>query len=140
MQAVNTFLSPVIQGVIIDNYLIENPALDASLQALLTQYGIETGVQLTAWGDSMTPDGDGPFSSVAEAIAAYGISLDDIDVILTQLESNGPAGFGKKGWKSDINNDGSVGGADLLEFLGQYGTNTYYDSTQNYLGIQDPNT
>ena len=123
-------IEEIFPNDLLNTYLGGNPGLEAVLQSILTDNGITTGQQLTDWAVDQ--------ATVEEAIASKGISLGYINTILTQLESNGPVGFNKNTWKSDINNSGEISSADLLLFLADFGTTQNYNSSQNYL--QDPNT
>jgi hypothetical protein len=126
-------IQEIVPEEFFSSYIAANPFLQASLQTILqgiaTSNGVEvsgvTGSMLDVWAGSQTSNGNGAYNSVAEAVAAEGISTNQIQDFLQQIElvsaSLPSGGFDILKWKSDINGDGQIGSADLLFFLATFG-------------------
>ena len=126
-------IQEIIPEEFFSSYIAANPFLQASLQTILqgiaTSNGVEvsgvTGSMLDVWAGSQTSNGNGAYNSVAEAVAGEGISTNQIQDFLLQIEQASATlpsgGFNTERWKADMNADGSIGSVDLLIFLSTYG-------------------
>ena len=126
-------IQEIVPEEFFSSYIAANPFLQASLQTILqgiaTSNGVEvsgvTGSMLDVWAGSQTSNGDGLYNSVAEAVAGEGISTNQIQDFLLQIEQVSTTlisgGFNIERWKADMDGDLFIDSGDLLIFLSTFG-------------------
>ena len=142
-------IQEIIPEEFLDAYIEANVTLEASLLTILALIAVNannnygdhsnipvaevTGAMLNAWALSQAPEVEGEYNSLAEAIAAAGISISQLRDLTQQiaLTLNVPI----NSVISDLNDDGSVGTPDLLLLLSSFNQNNGVNYDENYTDL-----